>query len=70
MVYLSFDESRDAIRFLWITFCFTPSAEGLAKASISIMLIVSISVLTCFRQRTIEHEKFGTPDEQPVSYRN
>ena len=48
MEFLSLDKSRNAIKFLWITFCFTPSAEGLAKASISIMLVVCTSPLICF----------------------
>ena len=38
--FLRPERSKNAIKFLWIAFCFTPSAEGLAKASISIMLIV------------------------------
>ena len=40
---LSLEQSRTALKLLWIAFCLTPSAEAAAKFSISIMLIVSFS---------------------------
>lgn len=33
------EQGQNAIEFLWITFCVSPSAEALAKISISLMLI-------------------------------
>ena len=68
MEFLSLDESRNAMKFLWITFCVTPSAEGLAKASISIMLVVSSppSCVLCDEKLNIRFLAYRTNNVSPI----
>ena len=38
-VFLTPEQSNKALKYLWIAFCITPSAESTAKISISLMLM-------------------------------
>ena len=61
---LSSEQTRRALKLLWIAFCLTPSAEAAAKFSISIMLIVSVSSA----DRTFVFALFETPQQQALSF--